>query len=220
MHDTIKSKLRKFRGVTIRFAKNSTEARTQFDAKRPDIVTLDSDLEDCDGLHLIDKFAGNGSRPWVIVYSGFVDPFNVYRVKNSRAMAFVEKHGDNPGDLREAVDSVMRGRQYYSERVEIAWKRFIKDDNRFSKMLSEREMEILGEFGSEPSDDLLAQRLGRSVDTIKKHRQHLMDKLNLHTAAYLVNYAFANGFTRPTPWAAQPVRPVVPLSANYRFYGE
>jgi DNA-binding NarL/FixJ family response regulator len=39
----------------------------------------------------------------------------------------------------------------------------------------------------------MAATLGISIKTIEKHRQHLMDKLNLHETASLTRYAMTQG---------------------------
>ena len=39
----------------------------------------------------------------------------------------------------------------------------------------------------------VASELGISIKTVEKHRQHLMDKLNIHETAGLTRYAIATG---------------------------
>ena len=39
----------------------------------------------------------------------------------------------------------------------------------------------------------VASELGISIKTVEKHRQHLMDKLNLHETAGLTRYAIEHG---------------------------
>ena len=39
----------------------------------------------------------------------------------------------------------------------------------------------------------MASALGISIKTVEKHRQHLMDKLNIHETAGLTRYAIAAG---------------------------
>ena len=39
----------------------------------------------------------------------------------------------------------------------------------------------------------IASELGISIKTVEKHRQHVMDKLNIHETAGLTRYAIAQG---------------------------
>jgi DNA-binding NarL/FixJ family response regulator len=39
----------------------------------------------------------------------------------------------------------------------------------------------------------VAEQLGISIKTVEKHRQHLMDKLNIHDTASLTRYAISAG---------------------------
>jgi DNA-binding NarL/FixJ family response regulator len=41
----------------------------------------------------------------------------------------------------------------------------------------------------------VAATLGISIKTVEKHRQHVMDKLNIHETAGLTRYAIAQGIT-------------------------
>jgi DNA-binding NarL/FixJ family response regulator len=43
------------------------------------------------------------------------------------------------------------------------------------------------------SNKQMAMELGISIKTVEKHRQHLMDKLNIHETAGLTRYAIAAG---------------------------
>jgi DNA-binding NarL/FixJ family response regulator len=45
----------------------------------------------------------------------------------------------------------------------------------------------------------MAAELGISIKTVEKHRQHLMDKLNLHDTAALTRFAVARGVVGKGP---------------------
>jgi DNA-binding NarL/FixJ family response regulator len=44
----------------------------------------------------------------------------------------------------------------------------------------------------------VASALGISIKTVEKHRQHLMDKLNIHDTAGLTRYAITAGVIENT----------------------
>jgi DNA-binding NarL/FixJ family response regulator len=59
--------------------------------------------------------------------------------------------------------------------------------------LSSRELEVLQLIAEGKANKQIARGLGISIKTVEKHRQHLMDKLDLHDAAGLTRYAIAAG---------------------------
>jgi DNA-binding NarL/FixJ family response regulator len=62
-------------------------------------------------------------------------------------------------------------------------------------LLSSREREVLQLLAEGKSTRQIASALHLSVKTIETHRQHLMEKLNLHTLAGLIKYAVREGIT-------------------------
>jgi DNA-binding NarL/FixJ family response regulator len=59
--------------------------------------------------------------------------------------------------------------------------------------LSSREMEVLQLIAEGKANKQVAAVLGISVKTVEKHRQRLMEKLNIHDTAGLTRYALAAG---------------------------
>ena len=61
--------------------------------------------------------------------------------------------------------------------------------------LTAREREVLRLVTKGHTNKDVAARLGVSVKTVSTHRQHIMDKLNIHNAVGLVKYAIRHGLT-------------------------
>lgn len=59
--------------------------------------------------------------------------------------------------------------------------------------LSSREMEVLQLIAEGKANKQIAAELCISSKTVEKHRQHLMNKLNIHNIAGLTRYAIAAG---------------------------
>jgi DNA-binding NarL/FixJ family response regulator len=54
-------------------------------------------------------------------------------------------------------------------------------------------MEVLQLIAEGEANKQIADRLGISVKTVEKHRDHLMQKLDIHGVAGLTRYAIAAG---------------------------
>ena len=61
------------------------------------------------------------------------------------------------------------------------------------KRLTSREAEVLQLVAEGSANKQVAAALGISIKTVEKHRQHLMDKLNIHETAGLTRYAIDTG---------------------------
>jgi len=59
--------------------------------------------------------------------------------------------------------------------------------------LTSRESEVLQLVAEGSANKQVAVQLGISIKTVEKHRQHLMDKLNIHDTAGLTRYAISAG---------------------------
>jgi DNA-binding NarL/FixJ family response regulator len=59
--------------------------------------------------------------------------------------------------------------------------------------LTSRESEVLQLVAEGRANKQVAAELGISIKTVEKHRQHLMDKLDIHETAGLTRYAIAHG---------------------------
>jgi DNA-binding NarL/FixJ family response regulator len=64
---------------------------------------------------------------------------------------------------------------------------------RQSSSLSSRETEVLQLIAEGKANKQVAAELGISVKTVEKHRQRLMEKLDIHDTAGLTRYALAAG---------------------------
>jgi DNA-binding NarL/FixJ family response regulator len=59
--------------------------------------------------------------------------------------------------------------------------------------LTPRELEVIQLVAEGQANKQIAGGLAISIKTVEKHRQHVMDKLNIHDTAGLTRYAIASG---------------------------
>jgi DNA-binding CsgD family transcriptional regulator len=64
--------------------------------------------------------------------------------------------------------------------------------------LTSREQEVLQMVAEGFVNKQIAAALNLSIKTVEKHRQQLMDKLNIHEVAGLTRYAIAHGVVEST----------------------
>ena len=102
--------------------------------------------------------------------------------------------------LAKAIREVRKGKMFFSpsiskrlhdrSRTSLNGKGQIKKQN---VLLSAREVEVLQLIAEGMANKQIASELEISIKTIEKHRQHLMEKLNIHDTAGLTRYAISAG---------------------------
>jgi len=163
---------------------------------QPDVVLLDLDLPDANGLDLLDQIPHVAKKVRIIVLSSHVDDYSLYRCLKVQVDGFDDKNYEPVEVITDAIRTVMTGRKFFSAAVGRARAMLREDPMAFTKLLSDREQELLTLFGRGLTNEEVAERTGLSVNTAHNHRRNIMGKLNIHSAPELIRYAVAKGFTR------------------------
>lgn len=163
---------------------------------QPELVFLDLVLPDADGLNLLPEIAAASRGSKIIALTSFADEFTVHRALRARVDGFLAKNEQPLDTLKEAIETVMAGGQYFSPVVRKLQASLRADPHSFDKLLSMQEQRLLGLFGEGLSNEEVATRVNLSANTVKVHRRNIHYKLGIHSTPELMNYALKKGFTR------------------------
>jgi DNA-binding NarL/FixJ family response regulator len=191
-----------FKPKVIGQARDGTSAIAECQRIGPELIILDLELPDADGLDLLPELRKAAPGAKVIALSSHTDDVTVHRVLQSQIEGFVDKNGQPMDILREAVTTVMEGRRYLSPIVREVWTRLREEPAAFNKLLSDREQEILVLIGRGYTNTEIAEQLKLRAVTVQNHRCNIMAKLDLHSTSHLIRYATEKGFTRLRSGAA------------------
>lgn len=159
-----------------------------------DLVFLDMDLPDGDGMRYVERQAKRGPGTRILVLTAHLGGYPVVKLKKSGVMGVLDKAETNGRELRRAVDTLNEWRTYYSERVERTFRQLIHEPGAFYKVLSPREEELLKEFGLGLTNEQIAADHGLSVATVQGHRRNVMSKVGVTSTPELIIWAIRNGF--------------------------
>lgn len=165
-------------------------------ALQPRLILLDLGLPDGDGLSRVPALREAAPRARILVLSAQTNAYVLTRIHRAQVEGFVDKNEPSPDVLIQAARTVLEGRTWFSVIVEKTRLALRDDPNAFTKVLSDREQEILGQIGLGLTNDQIADKLGLSANTTRNHRRNIMMKLGIHTSDKLVAYAQENGFVR------------------------
>lgn len=161
---------------------------------QPDVVLMDIDLPQISGLTATALLHRELPGIKVLILSIHDHPGHLRQAMQAGARGYLLK-GASAGELVRAVEAVYAGETYFSvdmmrstvdELMKNAW-------HVDEPQLTDREREVLVLVAEGRSNKEIAAALGVSVRTIETHREHLMRKLDIHSAAGLVRFAVAKG---------------------------
>lgn len=178
-------------------AKDGSEALRLIEAHQPDLVLMDLAMPGMNGLEATVLAKKQFPRTKIIVLSDHSSEEFVFRALRSGADGFVLKD-DPPGELYTAIKSVASGGEHLSPQVT---KKVILGylqgqmggSNGVLKSLTPRQRDVLQLVAQGKSTKEIANSLKVSVNTVKTHRQKLMDKLGVHEITGVVRYAVKLG---------------------------
>ena len=116
-----------------------------------------------------------------------------------RAVGFLLKQTSSQ-DVCRAIREVQKGNTFFSPAVSKRRDRLnpqTPDHHGVLKnkaaQLTSREVEVLQLIAEGKANKETASELGISLKTVEKHREHLMEKLDIHDTAGLTRYAISAG---------------------------
>ena len=180
-------------------AKTGREAVALAQSLRPDIILMDIAMPVLNGLEATRQIRSANPAAKVIVLSAHSDEVYVEKMIEAGVAGFLEKQS-SAEILTKAIHEVAKGRSFFSPAIA---RRLQNNPSKprdrdgllkaNATRLTSRETEVLQLVAEGSANKQVASELGISIKTVEKHRQHLMDKLNIHDTAGLTRYAIAAG---------------------------
>lgn len=180
-------------------AQDGRQAITLATKLHPNVVVMDIAMPRLNGLEATRQLLKSLPGSKVIMLSAHSDDAYVKSANEAGAVGFLLKQ-TSAHDVCRAIREVHKGNTFYSPSISkrIAHLNPIAPDragtyNKKAETLTSREMEVLQLIAEGKANKEIASELGISIKTVEKHREHLMEKLNIHDTAGLTRYAISAG---------------------------
>jgi len=180
-------------------ARTGREAVDLTASLKPDVILMDIAMPVLNGLEATRQILAANPAAKVLILSAHSDDEYVQSTVAAGAAGFLEKQ-TSAEILTKAILTVAGGKRFYSP---VIAKRMTDSGNRSRDRdgqrraggvrLTSRETEVLQLVAEGSANKQVASTLGISIKTVEKHRQHVMDKLNIHETAGLTRYAITQG---------------------------
>ena len=177
-------------------AENGLEAVQQVRILQPDIVLMDLEMPEMNGVEATRQILALNERTKVIVLTSFTDDELVFPAIEAGATGYLLKDVD-PADLHQAIQAVHSGEvQLHPEVMKKLIQRAAapqKDTISAQGDLTPRELEVLAHIAQGQSNREIALSLSISEKTVKTHVGNILSKLHLSDRTQAAIYAHKHG---------------------------
>jgi two-component system response regulator NreC len=164
----------------------------------PDVALMDIGLPDKSGIEATAAIKQAQPRVAIVALTIYEDDEYFFKMLEAGASGYVPKRAA-PEELLTAIRSAAAGEIYlYPSLAKLLVRDYLSGGHEAGNKdaldeLTEREKEVLAYLAEGSSNREIAEALVISPKTVARHRENLMQKLNLHSRAELVKYAIRKG---------------------------
>ena len=171
----------------------------------PDVIVMDIAMPNLNGLEATRQILKEAPAAKVLVLSSYADDEYVHQLTEAGAAGYLLKQ-TAATELIKGIREARKGNAFFSPSISKRLldhyrEAFLKGVpvRKRTELLTLREAEVLQLIAEGKPNKQIASDLCISIKTVEKHRQQLMNKLNIHEVAGLTRYAIARGVIEANP---------------------
>ncbi len=214
-HEIVRTGLKAFlqtqEGIQVVAEASSGEESMRFMAEaQPDVVVMDITMPGMDGLEATRQLKNSYPEVQVLALTVHSDKQYLFEMMAAGASGYITKQSAAE-ELVSAVRAVASGSVY----LQPALARWLLDDYRRLSVqvsshdgshavgaeedhksldtLSRREQQVLQHVAEGHTNPQIGEKLGISPKTVARHRERIMNKLDMHSSTQLVKFAIRTG---------------------------
>jgi len=182
------------------FSLNGNEVVEWFKENQANVLVLDINMPELDGIQVLKKLKDEKNKPEIIVLSSYDDVKLVKEVLQMGAKGFVPKKSAGE-HIVNAVYKVAEGNQYFTDDVKEKMMQTLltgqvknegSQDGVLISSLTKREIQVLKLVAQQYSTREIGDELHISESTVETHRKNLMKKVKVKNSVGLAIFALKN----------------------------
>lgn len=188
-------------------AATGTEAVALAAREQPDVVLMDLNMPELDGVTATTQLVQASLGVAVLVLTMFDDDDSVFAAMRAGARGYLLK-GTNQADILRAVHTVATGGAMFGPAIAQRMLEFFGQGPMHPAatfpQLSDREREVLDLIAEGDSNSRIASRLSISEKTVRNHVSNIFAKLSVATRAQAIVRAREAGLGKHPPYSPNP----------------
>ena len=182
------------------FSLNGNEVVEWFKENQANVLVLDINMPELDGIQVLKKLKDAKNKPEIIVLSSYDDVKLVKEVLQMGAKGFVPKKSAGE-HIVNAVYKVAEGNQYFTDDIKEKMMQTLltgqvknegSQDGVLISSLTKREVQVLKLVAQQYSTREIGDELHISESTVETHRKNLMKKVKVKNSVGLAIFALKN----------------------------
>ena len=180
-------------------AENGRQAIQLVKRLLPDVAVMDIAMPVLNGLEATRQITRAVPATKVLILSSYSDDEYVQQLTEAGAAGYLVKQ-TAANDLLKAIREAHKGNAFFSPAIakrlrDQCRQAFVSGQpiKKRADYLTTREAEVLQLIAEGRANKQIAAELCISIKTVEKHRQQVMNKLNIHDVAGLTRHAIAKG---------------------------
>jgi len=186
-------------------AENGRQAIQLVKKLMPDVAVIDIAMPVLNGLEATRQITRAVPTTKVLILSSYSDDEYVQQLTEAGAAGYLVKQ-TAANDLLKAIREAHKGNAFFSPAIakrlrDQCRQAFVNGQpvKRRPDYLTTREAEVLQLIAEGRANKQIAAELSISIKTVEKHRQQVMNKLNIHDVAGLTRHAISKGIIETNP---------------------
>jgi len=180
-------------------AETGRQALQMVKTLQPNVIVMDIAMPNLNGLEATRQIMREVPTAKVLVLSSYSDDEYVHQLTEAGASGYLLKQ-TAAVDLIKAVRETAKGNAFFSPAISKRLLEHYRESflngtpiKKRADLLTTREAEVLQLIAEGRPNKQIAAELCISIKTVEKHRQQVMNKLNIHDIAGLTRYAISKG---------------------------
>ena len=178
-------------------AENGKDAIRQVEKLQPDVILMDLQMPEMDGIEAIGHITASRPNARILVLTSFATDDKVFPAIKAGALGYLLKDS-SPEELIQAIQQVYRGESSLHPTIA---RKVLQELSRppapeqtpTSEPLTEREVDVLRWVARGLGNQQIADRLIISEATVRTHVSNILGKLHLASRTQAALYALQKG---------------------------
>jgi DNA-binding NarL/FixJ family response regulator len=181
---------------------NGKQVVEMLEKQQPDVLVLDIEMPEMDGIATMRHIAANFPKMKVLALSNYNDPPTVRKMIQEGIRGYILKNRSGKF-LVNGIRTVAKGGTAFDDRIKDTFidsfsMRVVDGEEHEQvtlkvEILTEREIELLKLLSDELTAKDIAEKMFIEKNTVNSHKQKIMEKLNLANEKLLVRFAVEQG---------------------------